>query len=353
MFKIDFYQLLIVGTIILISACSDDGPPRKNNKGGSNVFPVRVVVISPSPISSTYDATGTFEPNEQVYLTAERAGRLERLSFEEGSIVGKNTPVAYIEDDEINSQINTLQVQLSNAKTNFNRAKKLKAIEAVSQEELDNLEFEINRISSQIDELEIIRSKSIIRTPFAGKLGFREISPGAYVSPGQNIVELVDFHPLKATFNIPEKYVAQVNERDTVLISVRNNEQIRVPITRISPRIDPASRAFTARALVDNPDGKILPGSFANIEVPVYNNPKALLVPAEAIIQKLGGEELFLVKDGKAKATKVEVGIRNENFVEVKEGIERGDSVIITGLLSLTNGVAVSPTVAEIKMQAE
>lgn len=352
--KIPFQLYLLVGTIAFMTACSGDGGADGNSRqANNNKFPVRVVIADPSPISTTYSATGTFEPNEQVNLSAERSGRIERMPFEEGTAVGKNAIIAYINNDETRSRIQTLNVQLENAKANLERAKRLKSIDAVSQEELDNLRYEVDNISAQISELEVIKAKSVIKAPFPGRVGFRQVSPGAYVNPGDKIVELVAFHPLKATFSIPEKYVHNVSEGDTITITVNGMEPSRSPIDRISARIDAATRSFTARAIVDNQENSIMPGSFAKIDVPVYHNPDALLVPAEAIIQKLGGEELFLVKNGQAQATQVKIGARNQNFVEVTEGIAKGDSVIITGLLSLSNGVAVSPTVADLKIDTE
>lgn len=355
MFKNKFIlPFLFFGIGFFLASCAGDKSAQKTGgQRGQNVFPVRVVVVQPGPISLVYNATGTFRAFEEVEITAERAGRIDRLNFLEGQNVQKNAPLAYINDDEVSSQIRTLEVQLQNAETKLERAQKLKTINAVSQEELDDLLFEKERIASSIKELEVIRQKSVIRAPFSGKLGFRNISPGAYVNAGQKIVDLVAYHPLKATFNIPEEYAHQVNEKDSIIVKLNGNISRQTIIDRISPKVDPANRSFTARALIDNKDASILPGSFANIELPVYDNPDALLLPAEAIIQKLGGTEIFIVKDGKAKSTNIETGVRNENFVEVTQGVSVGDSVVITGLLSLSDGVPVSATATAIKKDTE
>ena len=155
----------------------------------------------------------------------------------------------------------------------------------------------------------------------------------------------MQYHPLKVQFELPQRFADRIQVGDSITITYGENMEYRLPIHSISNRIENMNRSFAIQALVNNRDRQILPGSFANIDISVYQNDSALLVPTEAVIKTIEKEEVFIVKNGKAQKIPVETGLRSEVAVEIKDGCQQGDTVIITGLLSLSEGNQVNPTV--------
>lgn len=343
--KTAFYALC--GIFLLLVACSTKDEKLSPSRTQTNkAFPVRGLIMQPRPVSKHYVSSGTCNANESVILKAERAGRIEKIHFTEGTSVSKGQILITIDASELQAQKKVLRAQLQLSGKKLERAKELAKIEAISEEELEELMYAYEQLEAQMSEIDASLSKAIIRAPFSGQLGFREKSLGAFVNVGEEIVELVSNNPIKITFPIPEKFIGIIKAGDSVDIKIRNQAPRRLPIQDLSPTIDPSNRSFTARVFMNNKDASVLPGTFAEVSLEVYNSQSALLVPTDAIIQKLGGEELFVVQNQKAVTQKVSTGIRNENFIEIKNGLSLGDTVIISGILSLRENTAVKASIA-------
>lgn len=333
--------------ILAILSCGNSSSDEKNSTARNRSFPVRAIILEPNNFQSSFVATGTFNPNEQVIVAAEVAGRIEKIHFKEGEVVNKNQLLVSINADEIKAERKTLQTNLQNAKAKLKRGKKLRNLNAISEEELEDLAYEVDHIENELYENQVRLDKTIIRAPFSGMVGFREISPGAYVNAGDLIVEIVQFDPLKFQFELPQKYAGQIKKGDSVAVLYSENKRYNLPIESISYRVKGPNRSFELQTIVDNKNGEIPPGSFAKAEVPVYENDSALLIPSESLIKTIDQESIFLAKNGEAVKTEVQSGNRTENSVELIAGVEVGDTVIITGLLSLSDGNQITPTITD------
>ncbi len=340
-------QSIYLIVILVLFGCGNSSSEKKNSKAPNRSFPVRAIILKPSIIQSNFSATGTFEPNEQVTVATEVAGRIDKIHFEEGEIVNKNQVLVSINADDIAAERRRLQTNLKNAKSKLKRGEKLRKIDAISEEEVEDLTFEVENIGNQLYENKIRLNKTKIRAPFTGMTGFRELSPGAYVNVGEPIVEIVQFDPLKIHFELPQEYAGQINKGDSVTVFYSEGKSYRVPIESISYRVKGPNRSFELRTTIENENREIPPGSFAKIEVAVYESDSALLIPSDALIKTIDQEEIFLAKNGKAVKTAVQSGNRTENSVELIGGVEAGDTVIITGLVSLSNGNQVSTSITD------
>lgn len=345
--RLKFFLISIVVLVFFLPACQDSQPDKASSAGQDRTFPVRAVVLEPSSFFREFNATGTFEPNEQVMLAAETPGRIDRIHFTEGGFVQQGQLLVSINADDIRAERRRLKTALDNARSKAERGKKLRAIEAISEEELEDLMFKVESLENQLNENQVRLNRTQIRAPFSGITGFRQLSPGAYVNSGDQIVELVQYHPLKVQFELPQKYADRIKAGDSISIDYGQNMRLRVPVESISYRIKQMNRSFEVRTLVDNKDQRILPGSFANINVPVYETDSALLIPSDAVIKTIDEEEVFVVNNGTAQKVKVQTGMRNESAVEIKKGCQAGDTVIITGLVSLSNGNKVNATLVD------
>jgi membrane fusion protein, multidrug efflux system len=184
--------------------------------------------------------------------------------------------------------------------------------------------------------------KTTVRAPFSGKIGLRSISPGTYVTPTTLIAKLVNTNPLKITFSIPEKYATEINKNNQITFTVPNvADQFTAKIYALEPAIEATTRTLQIRALTDNSSGKLLPGTFANIELPLKNIKDAIIIPTEAIVPIQDGKKVFITNNGKAKEVKVTTLTRTDKDVVITSGLKIGDTVITSGVMSLKDEDAI------------
>ena len=303
---------------------------------GAQVFGV---VVSGQPFSDHLSLTGTIEPNEIVDLRSEISGIVDILNFTEGGAVSAGQTLIKINDSELRAQLSQAQTRSTLASENERRAKLLLEKEAISQEEYDISSADFRTAKSQIELIEAQLRRTLVKAPFSGKIGLRNISKGSYITPNEVIAQLVDINRVKLQFSIPEKYSNKVTKNSKVFFKVRGSEEeFEATIYATEPLIEEATRTLRVRAICDNRDNKLIPGAFANIIFPLETIDDALLVPTEALIPIQNGKKLFLKKNGKAKEVLVETGARSDSVILITEGIAAGDTILTSGVMSLRDG---------------
>jgi membrane fusion protein (multidrug efflux system) len=214
----------------------------------------------------------------------------------------------------------------------------------ISQEEYDSTVGELNVLEAELQLRQAMLEKAEIRAPFAGIVGLRMVSPGAYVSNQTRVTTLQDIDPVKIQFSVPEAYARELAIGDSVRFRIKGlEEDFRGEIYAAEPAIDPETRSLTLRARAPNPAGRLLPGSFAEVDVAIRQVPDALSLPAVAVVPELGGKKVFLYADGVAQTRIVETGIRTEDRVEITRGLEPGEQVIVSNIARMRVGIPVEP----------
>jgi membrane fusion protein (multidrug efflux system) len=247
-----------------------------------------------------------------------------------------------VNDLELRAQLAKVQTAQRLAAENERRAKLLLEKEAISQEEYDisEADFQFAKAESQLVAAQL--AKATVRAPFSGTIGLRYISQGTYVTPTTPIAALVNTDQLKITFSIPEKYAAQIALKDRVTFTTTNaKEQYTATIYAIEPEVELTTRTLKMRAIADNMKGKLIPGTFANVLLPLATVKNALLVPTESLIPIQNGKKIFVSENGLAKEVIVETGSRTESSVNVVSGLKPGDTVLTSGVMMLRNGTPV------------
>jgi membrane fusion protein (multidrug efflux system) len=175
-------------------------------------------------------------------------------------------------------------------------------------------------------------AKTEIKAPFSGTIGLKEVSEGSFVSPGTKISYLVNSSPIRIECSIPEKYTSLVKKNMKIQFHVYGNEQsFEAKISAINPMIDPISRTTKIIALYANKKEECKPGAFADIEIPLSVEEKAIMIPNEAIVPDIRGLRVFLLKQGKAKPKPIEAGMRTASSLEIIKGLNIGDTVLVAG----------------------
>ncbi|HYV91743.1 MAG TPA: efflux RND transporter periplasmic adaptor subunit [Chitinophagales bacterium] len=314
----------------------------KNNSNGSAVAPkktstpaVNAMVIKPQTLNNVAQVTGSLQANEFVNLQPQVSGMITGLYFKEGDFVKKGTLLVKINDANLQAQLQKQQAALEVAKSNLAREEKLYKLSAVSESDYNDAQLSVRSSQADIEFTQAEIDNSEIRAPFDGVIGVRNVSPGAFVIPATIIATLYQSNPIKVEFDLPEKFASQMKAGTSISFTVQGNtKKYEGKVYVINPGINPDTRTLSVKALANN-DGSLRPGSFANISIDLGTDSSALLVPTQALIPVLNGQQVFVAHHDTAFNAPVEIGIRNDTAVQITSGIHPGDTIITSGILFL------------------
>jgi membrane fusion protein (multidrug efflux system) len=297
---------------------------------------VKIMVAMPGSLQELIKTNGTLLADEEVDLSFESPGKIQLITFREGTRVVKGQLLARLNDEDLQAQLVKLELQNKLLQEKVDRQKVLLAREAISQESYDQLMTDLQSNEAEIKLIRVRIDKTELKAPFDGVIGLRYISEGAFVSPNTRIARLAKTQPLKIEFSVPERYAGIVKAGNELGFRIENSpEQFLASVYALEPSIDPATRTITLRALYPNKDNRLQPGRFVAVQLVIREKNDALQVPTEAIIPELGGEKVFLVQQGRAVARKVTLGLRTPDYVEITDGLKPGDTVVVSGIMQL------------------
>lgn len=340
--------ILLLGGLIFyrISKNSEEDAKGKDKGGNKTPSSVNGIVATAQDFENKLLLSGSIEANEQIEIRSEVSGIVESIAFNEGSTIAKGQLLFKVNDIELRAQLAQATTKQKLAAENERRAKLLLQKEAISQEEYDiaSADFRTAQAQSQLISAQI--AKTSVRAPFSGKIGLRSISPGTYVTPSTLIAKLVSTNPIKITFAIPEKYATQVKVNTVLSFTVSDSgEKFSAKVYAIEPGVDVTTRTLQIRAIAENNNGKLLPGTYANVELPLQVIKDAILVPSEAVIPIQNGKKVFVSENGKAKEVNVETSTRTDTSLLVLSGLKVGDTIITSGVMSLKTDTPVKVTI--------
>lgn len=304
--------------------------------------PVRVNIVNEGELVDKIYASGTILANEEVVLKSEISGKIIKIYFKEGSSVNKGDLLLKINDSELQAQLLKANYRKKLAEEKEYRYRAMLGKDAVSKEEYDGILNELNTINADIQLIKAQIDKTEIRAPFNGKIGLKSVSEGSYLSPNVEIANLQDINRVKIDFSIPEKYSGIIKAGSQITFTIQgSNNTFNGSIYAVEPKINPETRTLQVRAISNNFKSEIYPGSFAEIEVALKEYGNAILIPTEAVVPDVQGQKVFLYNKGKAVPVSIETGIRKEGMVQVIKGIQRGDTLITSGIMQIRPGVPV------------
>ena len=324
---------------------SAPGPQAGKGPGGPSgpAVPVTARVLRPGRLDNSIASTGNVLANEEVEIRSEVQGKITRIAFKEGGRVKAGELLVKIDDSELQARSLQAQAKRKLAEDNEYRMRMQLKIEAVSQKEYDQALAELNLAKGESQLLKAQLDKTELRAPFGGVLGLKQVSDGAYVSPNTLITTLQEIDPVKVDFTVPGKYSGWVKAGLPVRFTIQGSEvRHEGKVYAVDPRIDPASRTLRLRALCPNKEGRILPGAFATLEIPLQSLEAALILPTEALSADARGAKVFLYKGGKAEPRTVLAGLRTDSVVQITGGLAAGDTVITSGVVQLRPGASVT-----------
>jgi membrane fusion protein (multidrug efflux system) len=300
--------------------------------------PMRVdgYIVKAQLFQENIEVPGNIVATEVAEIHPELSGRIVQLNVAEGKYISKGTVLAKLYDGDLRAQLNKVQIQLALAQKTEERQAQLLKIQGISQQDYDISLLQVNSLKADIGILETSISKTVVRAPFSGKLGLKNISPGAYVSPASIIAVINQTNQLKLDFTVPEKYIDKIKTGQSVTFTFEGSrKQLGAKVIATESNINESTRSLTVRASVTGKDNGLLPGSFAKVQLSFDPDTNALLIPTQAVLPQARGKKVILYKGGTAIFADVTTGVRDSARVQIIDGLKAGDTILVTGLLSV------------------
>jgi RND family efflux transporter MFP subunit len=346
--------LAVVFAAALAAGCGGDADVAEDA-----TRPVVVSRVTVSTVEERIEGSGELKARDRAQIASESEGVVTRLSVDEGDRVEVGAELVAVDPEKralavanVRAMHRDALAALAEAEREAKRVRSLHEQGIAADAALDRAETGLTRARARVEatqaELGVAEralADASVTAPFGGWIARRDVSRGEYVRPGQPLFELVALDPIEVEFSVAERDSARVSIGQKVAVQVAPypDETFTAEVTVISPTLDPRTRTLRVQARMENPDGRLRPGLFARTDLGVAKREGALLVPAEAVLQRADGEVVFVaLADGTAKRVPVKTGLQRAGQVEVVEGLAADAEVIVRGQAALVDGTPIS-----------
>ncbi len=311
---------------------------------------VNFETIKLSPVARKLTAIGSIAAIHQVTISPEISGQVRRIAFTPGAPIKKGEVIVQMNDASEQADLANARAQQKLAGLTLKRMKDLSAKGAASQAQLDQAQSQYDAATATIARTEAIIDKKLIRAPFDGVLGIRQTEVGHYLEAGKAIVMITDMAQLFVEFSLPEQARPQLDLRQAVELNVDAypGKKFTAILAVIDPQVNTATRTIKIQAVVDNREGLLMPGMFANLAVVLPAGDERLTIPETALDYSLYGNSAYVIEDAgkddkgqpilKAKRTTVVTGITVDGRIVIESGLKAGERIVTTGLGKLFDG---------------
>lgn len=332
--------------LLVLVACGKGGSPGpQGGPGGRGNGPVPVTseVVREQDWTDALRALGTVRAREAVTVTAKVSETVQQVHFESGQAVARGAPLVTLSGQQQQALLASAEAALKEAEQLYQRQEQLARQQLVARASLDAQRATRDAARAQVAQVRANLADRVIRAPFAGVLGIRQVSPGALVTPGTVIATLDDIARVYVDFPVPETDLASVAPGQPLVgrAGAYPDQRFEGRVATVSARLDADTRAATVRGEFPNPDRLLRPGMLVDVAL-VRATRQALVVP-ELAVQQIGTETfVWRVKDdGTVEKADVVVGGRIPGKVMLREGIRAGDRIVVEGTGKLQPGAKV------------
>lgn len=318
-------------------------------------MPVETAAVVKSDVADPFDAVGTIEAVNSVTVVSEIDAAVISLPFREGEAIAKGGLIAQLDDAQLRAELVRAEAIRDQRRISYERIKTIADQGVGAPQEVDDAAAALKVAEADLALTRARLQKTRIVAPFAGILGARKVSPGAFLRSGSAITDLAQVEQLRVTFSTPERYYPTLHRGAVVKVSTTAYPGVELTgqIDVIEPVVDADTRRARVIARIDNSDGKFRPGMSANVTVVLSERKDALVIPNEAVFVEGTQSLVYVVKaDSSVTRTAVVLGTRLRDTVEVVKGLETGAVVVRAGHQKLFEGARVVPILHEAAGQA-
>jgi membrane fusion protein (multidrug efflux system) len=316
--------------------------PAGGSAGGKGATAVVVGLAVRKDFPYELEALGTARANEAIEVTAKTSNLISAIRFREGQPVRRGDVLVELDPAQAAADLAQAQAALVESKSQYQRSVELFGTKALSQAQLDQIEATLKSNQAKVEAAQSRLGDTIIRAPFAGRVGLRRVSLGSLVNSGAIITTLDDTSQIKVDFSAPEAHMSVVHPGLTVRAETTAypNRTFEGTVQSVDTRVDPVSRAFNVRAILPNDDGLLKPGMFLTVRL-VESSTDAIVVPEQALLPEEGKQFVYVVADGKAQRREIQIGRRRPGEVEVLSGLAVNERIVSEGADKLRPGAQV------------
>jgi membrane fusion protein (multidrug efflux system) len=307
---------------------------------------VKFVEAWRSPIEVRVRAVGTTRAVDAVTVTSEVSARIMSIDFRDEEVVDRGQTLAQLDSSLARADLDAVKARMERLRLQHQRTIDAFLAGASNQSEVDNARTQLAEAQAEVDRAERVVEDHTLRAPFGGRVGRRLESVGALVNPGDAIAELRSVDPMEIVFSAPEVYLSamRVGARVEAESQAFPGRVFDGALKVTGSTVDAATRTVEVYATAGNADGALRPGMFLSVELVVGEKPDAVLIPESAVVREGARADVFVIRDGRAVRTRVELGERSPGVVEVVRGVDAGDRVVTQGLQRIRDGILVDAT---------
>jgi len=346
--------LVIIAAAAVAPACSkakggNPGAGAGGPGGGMPPMPVEVAAALRDTVVDAIAAAGQIEAIQSIDVHPEVQGRVTGILVAEGQQVAAGTPLFKVDDAELKAQVEQADAERQLATQALERTKQLIAQNASSTSDLEQAQAKAKGAEASYDLLKTRLDRTVVRAPFAGLVGRRLVSIGAYVSSQTALTSLQSVNPQYASFQVPERYADRLRRGQLVSFQVAAlpGKNFSGEVVFVDPVVELPGRTILIKARVPNPEHQLQAGMFLEARLATEIRPNAVVVPEDALLPMQGATFVWAVKDGKADRRQVSVGVRTAGWAELQSGVEAGEQVVVGGAERLFPGANLMPQVVE------
>jgi membrane fusion protein (multidrug efflux system) len=298
---------------------------------------VDIAIAATQIVDKSVEVNGSVLASESIELRPEANGRITYLQIPEGRLVQAGTVLAKLNDADLQAQLEKIKVQLELATINEQRNLQLLKVKGINQSDYDISLQQVKSSRADLAYTQSLIDKTIVKAPFTGQIGLRQVSLGAFISTTTTIASLQKTDKLKIDFTVPEIYESYLKIGKSIKVEgiESDRSKMNASIFAIEPQIIATTRNIKVRAQLQ---GKMLPGAYVKVYLTETLKKPTIMVPTNVIIPESKSKQIAIVKNGMAQFVDVETGYRTVAAVEITKGLNIGDSVIVAGMLFVKQG---------------
>jgi membrane fusion protein, multidrug efflux system len=307
--------------------------------------PVEVAETKTQQLTDSISAIGSLVALETAEVAADSTGRIIAVSAVDGAAVKKGDQLFELDGALLAAELQDTEARLALAETTFRRAQTLARSQTVAQSQVDQTRAELEQARSATELVRERQRRLVVRAPFDGTLGFRQVSEGAYVTAGTPLVRIDHIETLKVSLSVPERYYANIaiDQQVSLTAEAVPGQTFRARITAINPVVDVNGRALQLLASFENSGLQLRPGML--VKAAILGRPRqAVTVPESAIVPQGQDATVYVVEKDQVQRRVVKIGDRRDGWVEVTSGLEAGLQVVTAGSARLSEGAKIKVT---------
>jgi membrane fusion protein (multidrug efflux system) len=313
---------------------------------------VTSIVVKREQWPATMSVIGTIEAVHGVTVSADLPGTVARINFESGKAVREGEVLVELDTRQERAQLASLEAQRDLAKINYGRTQQLVKEGVISRQEFDQATAQQKATEANVAEIRATIERKTIRAPFSGILGIRKVNLGQYLPAGSPIVSNQSLNPIYVNVGVPQQEAAQIHMGQKLRVTAENvaGKVFSGNVTALDSEVDQTTRNIQVQATLSNPEGKLRPGMFVQVELAVGASRAVIALPASAINYAPYGNSVFVITDLKDPSGQTYRGVKQQfvkvdgargDQVAVISGLNPGDEVVSSGVFKLRNGAAV------------